>query len=349
MQQQTKHLPYLDGWRGVAILFVLISHFGKKYHISWFGEIGVQMFFVLSGYLMSNLLFLKKVELPTFFWRRMSRIMPAFIVFILTMAAYSNLPGESPPSFAELVAALTFTRTYFPADMNIWEMSWYVDNIWSLNVEEHSYIYLAGLTLAARGKWHYWVALVLLFASVVAILAITTYYQSSPPAGASPWHIRSECAALGLVAAAAIRVSRQRVTISFGRLDYLVTVGCLTIGALCYIVYQHKGVHLTIAPLAFAVGINYLDRAPLMLRSLLSSRVLCWFGTCSFSLYLWQQPFYRAVIAQQTPEWRGISAALLVGTLSYYLLESPARKRLNAAGWRTAKPTTDPTRPASPS
>jgi peptidoglycan/LPS O-acetylase OafA/YrhL len=61
----SQNLPELDGWRGIAILFVLFSHFISSFY--GLGNFGVAIFFVLSGYLMSDLLFIKKVNLNIFF------------------------------------------------------------------------------------------------------------------------------------------------------------------------------------------------------------------------------------------------------------------------------------------
>jgi peptidoglycan/LPS O-acetylase OafA/YrhL len=74
-----QHLDYLDGWRGLAITLLLMGHFHPIPEIN-FSAAGVNLFFVLSGLLMSKLLFVKAVPIPTFYQRRISRILPAFFV-----------------------------------------------------------------------------------------------------------------------------------------------------------------------------------------------------------------------------------------------------------------------------
>ena len=107
-----KIIPYLDGWRGLAIIFVLISHFGFQGH-SWTGEFGVLLFFVLSGSLMGELLFIKRVRFKDFFFKRFSRVMPLFLVFVTTMAMVNNyvINASFVVSVSEFVATLLFLRT----------------------------------------------------------------------------------------------------------------------------------------------------------------------------------------------------------------------------------------------
>ena len=68
---------YLDGWRGIAIAMVLISHFLGD--LGSYGRMGVDVFFVLSGLLMANILFVKRMPLSKFYKRRFSRVFPVFL------------------------------------------------------------------------------------------------------------------------------------------------------------------------------------------------------------------------------------------------------------------------------
>ena len=85
----TRHIPYLDGWRGIAIIAVLYCHFGNRDYAN-IGAFGVMMFFVLSGFLMSQLLFVKRVAFVDFMLRRCSRILPTFWLFILVIWGYAR-------------------------------------------------------------------------------------------------------------------------------------------------------------------------------------------------------------------------------------------------------------------
>ena len=338
-QPTTPSIPYLDGWRGLAIVLVLVSHFAPLAQTKLLGPLGVAMFFVLSGYLMSGILFIRETRLDDFFIRRIARILPAFIVFVLAIAFWAHLQGGTGarPDGVEILATLSFLRTYFPSDIGIWAPNrWPIGHLWSLNVEEHSYIFLALLSvIAARLRWKYAAALLLAGISIAMLFHNIQWYRA-PPASASPWFLRTEAAALGLIAAAALRTCRHRLAWTgidrYRARGYVpAALPLLAFGsALMFVTAERfQGYVHTLAPVLLAVSVNYLDKIPGMLRRLMSANWLGWFGRCSFSLYLWQQPFYASVRDHQSNSLAALALALLAGTLSFYLLEDPARRWLN--------------------
>lgn len=335
----TKKNPYLDGWRGSAILLVLGEHFFAPQK-EWLGTFGVMLFFVLSGHLMSNLLFIKNVGLIDFFVRRISRIIPTFWLYVLAMIIYaSTLQKERyGVPFGEAFSTLAFMRTYLPSGQNIWYAHWPIGNLWSLNVEEHSYVFLAIGALVCR-IWNKKFAVgTFLWASTLAAFLLNVYYQSAPPTIGSPWFLRSECAALGLLAAAAMR--HTRATISWSRIQTappLLPILSYLVALACYSTYAHKGVDRTIAPICLAFSITYIDQVPAIFRSILSAKILQWFGLCSFSLYLWQQPLMMAAHELRMSSMAAFLAALLLGALSFYAFENPIRILINRA-WSSRKP-----------
>lgn len=153
-EMKEERLPYLDGWRGLAIAMVLISHFWKI-PIADLGRFGVDLFFVLSGLLMSRILFEERMPIGKFYRRRISRILPVFLLFVaVCWIGWSDIPPGAP--WQELVTTLTFTRTYF-THPTIWHSILPDGNLWSLNVEEQCYIILATIAafsaLRARAAW----------------------------------------------------------------------------------------------------------------------------------------------------------------------------------------------------
>jgi peptidoglycan/LPS O-acetylase OafA/YrhL len=326
-------MPFLDGWRGVAILCVLLNHFGDRHGWRvWVGQFGVLMFFALSGHLMGTLLFIKKVELPSFFARRFSRVIPTFWLYVCVVAVYAATVQPAPyqVQLSEFVAAMTFLRTYITDGVSIWAVKWPIGHIWSLNVEEHSYIYLAAGALLCRRLRLRYAVVAFLFASGAAILGMNIYYRAAPPVGGSAWFLRSECASLGLVAAAAFTTLRHTSAQAWVRsVPALFPVVSFLVAILCFGPYSHKGVDRTIAPICFAFTVTYLDCAPALVRRLFGLAVLRWFGLLSFSLYLWQQPFLELTVYHG---WRPAFAfAFALGALSFYLFEDPLRQRLNRA------------------
>lgn len=342
-QNNTPHLAYLDGWRGLAIVVVLFAHFQQDI-FKWAGNFGVQLFFVLSGYLMGGLLFIKEVPLKDFFARRFSRVLPTFVVFVILMAVYAATLQSKAYAVPvdEFLSTLMFARTYFPADVSINAGTWQIGHMWSLNVEEHSYVFLAVGALVVRALGRKNASLVFLWLSVLVVIFFTLYYPVRPPEGASPWHRRSEAAALGLLAAAA-----YRITLTHTRFAWLkhpwppLPMLVLAIAVICYWLFAWLGsaipaLKYTLAPLLLAYSINHLAQAPALILKVLSSKVLCWFGTCSFSLYLWQQPFYQAYVKHQMPLAPAVIGALACGAVSFYCLENPLRLYLNGK-WASRK------------
>ena len=128
--------PSLDVLRGVAVLMVIIDHYSLLIHsksrlLETFGR-GVDLFFVLSGFLISGLLFAEykatnDLKLPRFWIRRGFKIYPSFYVFLLTVALMGFMPGT------ELLHESLFFQGYF---------SHFWIHTWSLAVEEHFYFSL---------------------------------------------------------------------------------------------------------------------------------------------------------------------------------------------------------------
>jgi peptidoglycan/LPS O-acetylase OafA/YrhL len=321
-------VPELDGWRGLAILMVLISHFVGGEFFGWMGTFGVQLFFVLSGFFMSNLLFIKHISLKQFFIRRFSRVYPAF--FVATLAFYFYSSYKTVPyfvSYDELIATLTFFRTYYPTQVGIWSAEWPIGHYWSLNVEEHSYIYLALLVLVTRHLTIKCLAPLLLVVSTLATIAFMYYYSRLPQSGGSHWSLYSQCAAVGLLASAAYRVIFDRYYHSWLDISPWVTVicFCIAVGLSAPLMWSFSST--TLASLFLAISINHLMSAPTFVKWILALPILRWLGLMSFSLYLWQQPYFQ-MATEKNIWWPTL--AIVSGIVSYYFVEKPMRKFINS-------------------
>lgn len=132
----------LDILRGIAILLVVGYHFSRIPLLFNFGWTGVDLFFVLSGYLISGLLFSEykrsgRLNVPRFWIRRGFKIYPSFYVMMAVTAA--SLYAASGHEHAGIVEECLFVQNYGP---HIW------DHTWSLAVEEHFYLLLPLLLIA---------------------------------------------------------------------------------------------------------------------------------------------------------------------------------------------------------
>jgi peptidoglycan/LPS O-acetylase OafA/YrhL len=156
-------IPVLDGYRAVAVLLVIAYHFGH----SWVpGGLGVLMFFVLSGFLITWLLLREedlrgRVALGRFYAHRALRIFPAFYAYWLVGLAYLLVRGVEVP-WGHAGSALLYVSNYYDGVVRPGES--FVSHTWSLAIEEQFYLLWPGLVVLLRGRRR------LLLAVVVGII-----------------------------------------------------------------------------------------------------------------------------------------------------------------------------------
>ena len=139
------HLAGLDFLRAVAVLLVLIDHSGLAFidKVRIFdGGLGVEIFFVLSGFLITWLLLGEvatrgRIDLPAFYWRRATRLMPAMLVYLLAGALLLLTQGKPLP-WEAIAAALLYGMNYYQAFTGA--VPHYLSHCWSLAVEEQFYL-----------------------------------------------------------------------------------------------------------------------------------------------------------------------------------------------------------------
>ncbi|HUX27650.1 MAG TPA: acyltransferase [Terracidiphilus sp.] len=315
------HLPYLDGWRGIAILCVLLGHFSPYEEM---GGIGVSIFFVLSGILMSQILFIDQMPLRLFYRRRLARIIPVFWLYIIVVFTVGTL-ALNYFSTDELLSSALFLRTYFP-DSDIFHAAIPIHHLWSLNVEEHSYLFLSAISLVALRCGERQARIVLSVSSMLCLVAFA-YYKFHPPAAHSAFYLRTEVAAFPLLLSSALFLWLRRWPVTAP--PYLPVAALLAAFA---VVEWSPSVFLSFLGISIllAVSVNTLHAAPTLVLEFLSGRILRWFGICSYSIYIWQQPFFflRRYSSWEYASLAGCIAALVVASASFYLFENPVRKWL---------------------
>lgn len=316
------HLGYLDGWRGLAIAFLLIGHFFPVPGIN-LGHVGVNLFFVLSGLLMARLLFLKQVPFDQFYRRRIARVFPTAYCFVIALVLI-NIASGSEIGWGEVAAAASFTNNYWSVDGG--DATLPFGHLWSLSVEEHSYVLLSLIAFAGRRRWlnAKWLvaACVLIFASMG--LYYWTRYTGKQLYARS---LHTEVAAFGVFASAflAIHFSDRRLP----RISTLLVPFLFTIGIAAHWWSVPSPLRMVIGVGCFSLAVNILDGAHATIHRVLSVRPLRQLGLWSFSLYVWQQPFYLMVEHQGMNPWGGLSLGLLCGLASFYIIEDPLRIWLN--------------------
>lgn len=327
MDQRIPHnIPVLDGWRAVAIGCLYVGHFFPVPGIN-LGAVGVHLFFVLSGLLMARILFVRPVPIPVFYKRRVARVFPSLYFYIGGIACVYWATGM-PTSWHEIAAAETFVINYFPGPRGGAVMP--LGHVWSLCVEEHSYVLLSLVALGHRaGK--------LQARRTVGLLALLwaacglAYWSAYPHEHLKfdRW-LHSEVSAFGIFASAWLLLWMDaRKLRQAGPWMFMLLV---VVGFAAHWWSVALPVTAVFGTGAFALAVNIVERAPRVLRWVLSLAPVRQVGLWSFSLYLWQQPFYLMVWRRGLPAWEGALLAAATGIVAYYLLERPARAALNR-GW----------------
>jgi peptidoglycan/LPS O-acetylase OafA/YrhL len=245
-QSNDKRILHLDGWRGLAILLVLVAHFTPGRY-SWLGLFGVALFFALSGVLMSDLLFVKLVSIRSFFIRRASRVLPTFWLACGTFYVYTcyfQTAAEVVP-LRELGSALIFLRTYLPAGSDIWLANWPIGHFWSLNVEEHAYVFLACGAVLCRSIGSKLLPVAFLIAAASLSVCLNAAHFISLPGDPTHWFLRSEYAAAGLLTAAAYHVYKQ-MSYRTPQVAPVLPALSFVLAAACFALYAHRGFDRTI-------------------------------------------------------------------------------------------------------
>jgi peptidoglycan/LPS O-acetylase OafA/YrhL len=314
------HVGFLDGWRGLAIALVLYDHFFPGTRTTDVGRMGVDVFFCLSGLLMSNILYVERVPLRRFYKRRVSRILPVFLLFVVTsFVAHWVLTGEF--SKTEFFATATFVRTYFPEQPAIWESSLAIEHLWSLNVEEHCYVLMSVITLLHLPRLRE--ASVLIAASLLSTLIFVAYAKGPEMMPPSGW-LGTEVVAVHVLASAGYYLVRHRIA---PYVKSWMPIAALAGAAFCYTDWSPWWSNVLLAPYLLAFVINHLEQSPTAVLRVLSVSPLRQLGVWSYSIYIWQQPFYVHRVGW--PAGLSLVSALMFGIASFYLFETPLRNWLN--------------------
>lgn len=192
----------LDVLRTIAVLLVLVRHSACEQNIWYrFGWLGVDLFFVISGFLVSGLLFAEykkygRVRIKRFLIRRGFKIYPSFYFLLFVTLLVDHFAKGISPSIAQLAAELLYVQNYFQGILT---------HSWSLAVEEHFYILLAGsvFLLLRLNKFHPGKKTIVIVSSLIAVQVLVRMliYYSSPHFSFEQTHMRADGILIGLLVA----------------------------------------------------------------------------------------------------------------------------------------------------
>ncbi len=354
-----KYRPDIDGLRAIAVLSVVTFHAFP----SWMkgGFIGVDVFFVISGYLISTIIFENldrgTFSFATFYARRIKRIFPALLLVLTASYAFGwvTLFADEFKQLGKHIAA----GAGFVSNLVLWNELGYFDNsaetkpllhLWSLGIEEQFYIFWPFLLwLTWKQKFNILtvtliVAAVSFYLNVAGVRAdaVATFYSPQTRfwelLGGSllAWVMLYRKDATNSVKAklnnwAASAVGRDKTNDYFSNALAFAGLAILVYGFWCINKELNFPGIWAIAPVLGAVLLILSGPNAWVNRSLLSNRVAVWFGLISFPLYLWHWPLlsFARIIESHVPDRSTRMAAVLLAIalawLTYKLVESPIR------------------------
>jgi len=330
-----KYIPTLDGWRAVAILIVVVDHvnFGQHSANRWYttyafqGQHGVEVFFVLSGFLITTLLLDERrntgsIDLRSFYYRRIFRILPAAYAFLAVVSILSQFRVVTLSWFS-LAGSVLFVGNYIFAPEVL-------NHFWSLGVEEQFYMMLPSMLVFLRKR-----TAVILAIFVCACVAGWRWYMIISPTYADPlqdfrlrFHtdFRLDTLLYGALLAGALRVE------FIERWARRLLHPLVWLALLAWLVYDCRipdGYTTVLRNLLITALIAGTVLRPLSLPGrILEVSVLRWIGRISYSLYLWQNLFCFVTYAPRGIFWLqrfpyNVIASFTAASLSYYFLERP--------------------------
>ena len=361
------HRPALDGLRGYALVIVILFHA----QIPWvhLGHAGLILFFVLSGFLITVLMLQEwqatgAIDMKEFYRRRALRIVPALVLFSVAAGTYVQVvasPQSARDQWWSVASTLAFVSNWVEVLTD--HPLLLVEHTWSVAVEVQFYLVFPLLLWVALRRGVSWRKIVgVTVAVVVAVVVVRGFW----------WHYKwgLDRRLLGRIHAGTDM-----------RLDQLL-IGCLlgmaafhgklewfrqrprftswaAVASMIWITYfATHGVHRqvqfggasTLVAIAGALVIIagiVVEDAPV--TRLLSSRLLVWFGTVSYAVYLWHVPIYR-ILREKAPGLSlgestvvGAALAFALASISYYGVERWFLKRKRPrAGSKASAPAPSP-------
>lgn len=345
----SKYRADIDGLRAIAVLSVVIFHL----HGAWLpsGFLGVDIFFVISGFLITSIIYRDiqggNFTFKDFYLRRIKRILPVFFVVLFTaiLAGIFLMPVEN--NFLELKKS-ALASTFFAANLYFMRGGGYFDpnledkpflHIWSLSVEEQFYfVFPVLLILLLRYEWSRKYKYPILLSLGAITLAISfvdlrtlgimwdTYYMP---------HLRVPEMLVGALLAMAW--SDGLLPQVEDKLASTLSLLCLAVLFVCFFLTGifippfFPGVASLIPCLATA-ALLYFNAQPTSGSRLLSNAFVVWIGKVSYSLYLWHWvvlAWFRYVygVGPLEPQQLLVACLLMLSfsILSYYFVEQPTR------------------------
>ncbi|MGC5585126.1 acyltransferase family protein [Ornithinimicrobium sp. W1665] len=304
------HWAALDGLRGLAVVAVLIFHALPT--VSPNGFAGVDIFFVLSGFLITSLLLRERattgrVSLRHFYMRRILRLDPALIMAAMGVLLLAWLDGELREALPGVASALVY-MSHVTIALGV--DSGLLSHTWTLSLEEHYYLYWPVVLLGLlRGGWWRWVAIAGLVALALMVI------PGLLPGTLSGMYWRGLTMMIGSVVG--VLLHWRRTLVKGDRWGALGSWGLLLL-AVVVLAPIHLPTALSRGPLGLpallsvVVILGFVGTPDSMGARALSLPVFTWVGKRAYGLYLYHFPIILSPLVPGTFERLGVDAPLVV-------------------------------------
>jgi peptidoglycan/LPS O-acetylase OafA/YrhL len=359
VKRNQRYMPGLDGLRAIAVLSVIAFHLDRGAVPG--GQLGVGIFFTLSGYLITDILLSQlaargKIKLGQFWLGRARRLLPALFVMLAVVVAWVTIFGPSQPDeFRKGVLSAIFyvnnweqilnNASYFARFANESPMI----HLWSLSVEEQFYILWPFLLLIGVKLVHERplasgvrprLALATLFLAIVSSIEMAILFH--PSLDPSRIYYGTDTRAGGLLFGAALamvwpsrRLSRKITIGARQTLDALGVLGLVIIAIMIWQVGEQSAFlydgGFVLLSLATVMVLMPLTHPACRLGVILGVRPLRWLGVRSYGIYLWQSPII-VLTSPQGPHGASllrdalqVAATFGIAALSWKFVEEPIR------------------------
>ena len=342
-----KYRPDIDGLRAVAVLAVVLFHGFPEYIHG--GFIGVDVFFVISGYLISTIIYSElrsdTFSFIDFYSRRIKRIFPALLAVLFTTFIFGWFfltPREYETLNQEIAGGAAFFSNFI-----FWRQSGYFDiaadkkpllHLWSLAVEEQFYIFWP-LILWVFSRLKVNLLYLTLFILIISF-GLNIFYINTDPIGAfyAPFTRFWELLIGGLLAYLSLH-RPEPIQFSARSRDLLSILGlvCLLLGVFTFDKLLPFPGWYALLPVIAAASLIFSGPNAVINRSLLCSRVMVWVGLISYPLYLWHWPVFSLGRIYSGHVLTGLQTigAILVSFLlawgTFQFIESPIRRSSKGA------------------
>ncbi|WP_422657879.1 acyltransferase family protein [Paenibacillus sp. EC2-1] len=353
LKKETRYMPGLDGLRALALIGVMCYHWGFDFAPG--GFLGVSIFFVLSGYLITDILASQwrnygRLDLKDFWYRRFRRLLPAMFTMLIIVVTWVTLFDHTRLSSlrTDVAAAVTYISNwqFIFQDVSYFESFGPpspLGHMWSLAVEEQFYllwplIMLIGLyVFPRRGQMLYFIV------ALAGISAITMALIYEPGSDPSRVYFGTDTRAFSLLIGAALAIvwpsfKRPSTTSSMVRIG-LDTIGTAALFLVIYMMWStdryeeslYQG-GMVILSLASAVVVAILAHPASILGKIMGTRPLRWIGVRSYGIYLWHYPVLILTSPNGSPIENSllhtslqIAVSILLAALSWKYIENPIR------------------------